>query len=147
MAPVLDRLPAAAACPWSLGSPGWPWSHRIAGAKSTWPAVEVYEGGALLDVVSSTRLGACVLRGARSLRVDGGSGPRAFAWGRLPPTGDLPVVEFSRGRLRRVRDRVPPVLVTSWCWMATAEGRFDTVIVRSADLAIRRRLQVSRSCR
>jgi hypothetical protein len=114
---------------------------------STWPAVEVYEGETLLDVVSSTRLAACMLRGARSLRTDDGSGRRAFAWGRLPPAGDLPVVEFSRGRLRTVRDRVPPVPVTGWCWTATAEGRYDAVIVRSAGLTVRRRLQVSRSCR
>jgi hypothetical protein len=130
-----------------MGSPGWPWSHRIAGAMSTWPAVEVYEADTLLDVVSSTRLAPRVLRGARTLRVGGGSGRRAFAWGRLPPGGDLPVVEFSRGRLRVARDRVPPVLVTNWCWMATGEGRYDTVIVRWAGLAVSRRLQVSRSCR
>jgi hypothetical protein len=140
-----DRRPAGfEPGPWSLGSTGLPWSYRIAGAMSSWPAVEVYEAGTLLDVVTSTMLAVCVLRGARTLHV--GAGRRAFAWGRLPLDGDLPAVEF-RCRRRGPRDCVTPVPVTSWCWTATAAGPYDTVTVRSADMAVRRRLRVSRECR
>ncbi len=136
-----DRLSAEAA----VTDAGAPWSYRVAGVASAWPAVEVYEAGSLLDVVSATRLTARVLRGARALRV--GRGDRALAWGRVPIRGDLPVVEFSRGRFRAVAERVTPVLVTNWCWVATADDRYDTVTVRSAGLVVSRRLRVSRSCR
>lgn len=146
LAGVRDCLPACSASDLrNPAPPGWPWSLRVAGATSTWPAVEVYEAGVLLDVVSSTRLAACVLRGARTLRA--GADCRAFAWGRLPLGGDLPAVEFSRGRHRAVRDRITPVIVTSWCWTASADGRYDAVTVRSDDLDVSRRVQVSRSCR
>lgn len=141
---VRDRVSAETASR-DASPPMWPWSYRVAGAKSTWPAVEVYEAGTLLDVVSSTKLGAMVARGARTVRLDAGG--RALAWGRLPVDGDLPVVEFSRGRLRSVRERVTPIQVTSWCWLAIAEGRYDAVTVRSAGGVVRRRLRMSRSCR
>jgi hypothetical protein len=143
---------AARACPcW------WPWSYRIAGAASPWPAVEVYEGGSLLDVVTCTRIAAQLLRGARAVRADDGG--RAFAWGRLPLGGDVPSVEFTRGRLRKSRRRAPAVAetvagarvvearaveATSWCWLAVADGPYDTVTVRCAGLAIRSRLRASR---
>lgn len=129
---------------WSLGSTALPWSYRIAGAMSTWPAVEVYEAETLLDVVTSTRLAVRVLRGARTL--DAGAGRRAFAWGRVPLDGDLPAVEFSCRRRRALRQCVTPAQVSSWCWTATAAGSYDEVTVRSAGLVSRRRLQVSRSC-
>ncbi len=145
----------------------WPWSYRIAGASSWWPAVEVYEADSLLDVVASTRIAAQLLRGARMARsADGG---RAFAWGRLPLSGDVMSVEFSRGRVRKSRHSAPVVRATvagatvagatvggatvggatvveaaSWCWLAVADGPYDAVTVRCGGMAIRSRLRASR---
>lgn len=127
-----------------VSTPWWPWSYRVAGARSSWPAVEVYEAGSLLDVVSSTRLVADVVRGARSVRIAGRQ--RVFAWGRLPLTTGVPVVELSRGRLRASRQLALAVSVTSWCWLACAEGRYDAVTVSHDGMAVRRRLNVSWSC-
>jgi hypothetical protein len=138
---------AARACPCS-----WPWSYRIAGAASPWPAVEVYEGGSLLDVVTRTRIAAQLLRGARAVSAD--DGERAFAWGRLPLDGDVPSVEFTRRRPRKSRRNAPVVgatvvgatvfAATNWCWLAVADGRYDAVIVRSGGIAIRSRLRAGR---
>lgn len=123
--------------------PLWPWTYRVAGPRSSWPAVEVYEAGSLLDVVSSTMLSAQVLRGARSVRVAGRR--RVLAWGRLPLTAGLPAVEFSRSRRRAPGQPVTPVSVTAWCWLAVADGRYDTVTVSAGGTAIRRRLREGRS--
>jgi hypothetical protein len=119
----------------------WPWSYRIAGAASRWPAVEVYEAGSLLDVVACTRLAAQLLRGGRTVTSEG---ERAFAWGRLPLSGDIPVVEFSRGLVRKSRLGVAVIPATSWCWLAVAEGPYDAVIVRFGELAVRSRLRAGR---
>jgi hypothetical protein len=130
---------AARTCPsW------WPWSYRIAGAASRWPAVEVYETDSLLDVVSRTRLAAQLLRGARAVR--SAHGERAFAWGRLPLSGDVLSVEFSRGLRRKSRHsaavvEATVVKVTSWCWLAVADGPYDAVTVRCGGTAIRARLK------
>ena len=111
--------------------PGWPWAVRLAGEHSAWPAVEVYQAAALLDVVSSTRLAPALLRGARA--AEGGAGPCVLAWGRMPETGASPEAEFTLG-LRRPYSQPGIVLrPTSWCWLAVADGRFDRVAVRSAD--------------
>jgi hypothetical protein len=110
---------------------------------SPWPAVELYEAGCLLDVVTSTRLTARVLRGARAVR--SASGRRVVAWGRLPLRGGVPAVEFSRGMFRDSRLAVPPVSVTSWCWLAVADGRYDRVTVRHDGRAARRRPRASRT--
>jgi hypothetical protein len=129
----------ARACPsW------WPWSCRIAGAASRWPAVEVYETDSLLDVVSRTRLAAQLLRGARAVR--SADGERVIAWGRLPLGGDVLSVEFSRGLRRKSRRNATVVeaavvKVTSWCWLAVADGPYDAVTVRCGGTAIRSRLK------
>jgi hypothetical protein len=140
----------------------WPWSYRVAGAASRWPAVEVYEADSLLDVVTCTRIAAQLLRGGRAVRAD--DGERAFAWGRLPLGGEALSVEFSRGQGRRFRRNTPVVGATvvgatvvgatavsatvlevaSWCWLAVADGPYDTVTVRCAGLAIRSRLRAGR---
>jgi hypothetical protein len=123
--------------------PSWsPWSYRIAGAASRWPAVEVYEAGSLLDVVASTRLAAQLLRGGRTVRTTGGE--RAFAWGRLPLSGDMPVVEFSRGLVRKSRLSVLAIPATSWCWLAVADGPYDAVTVCFGQVAVRSRLRAGR---
>jgi hypothetical protein len=119
----------------------WPWSYRVAGAISSWPAVELYEAGSLLDVVTSTRLAAQVLRGSRAVR--SAAGGRVLAWGRLPLSGGVPAVEFGRGGFRRSHLAVPPVTVTTWCWLAVADALYDSVTVRHDGTAARRRLRMS----
>ena len=120
--------------------PGSPWSFRVAGATSACPALELYEAGILLDVVTSTSVAAVLLRGVRAVRTS--DGRRALAWGRVWPPGQVPVVEFSRGRLRREGRRATVVKVTGWCWAAVADGQFDAVSVTaggdSARCALRR---------
>jgi hypothetical protein len=137
---MTEEMPAGA--PDTSCAALWPWSYRVAGAMSSWPAVEMYEAGSLLDVVTSTRLTATVLRGARAVRsIRGG---RVLAWGRVPLRGGLPAVEFSHGTFHRARLAVPPVRVTSWCWLAVADALYDRVTVRYDGVAARRRLRVSR---
>jgi hypothetical protein len=121
----------------------WPWSYRIAGALSSWPAVEIYEADRLLDVVSSTRLAAPVLRGGRYVRM--ASDRLVAAWGRLPPSEGVPAVEFSGGRRRRSRQAAPPVRLTDWCWVAVTCGPYDAVSVSYGGTAIRRKLRAGQS--
>lgn len=132
--------------PAASGAPDRPWSFRLAGAQSAWPALEVYEAGELLDVVSSTRLAARLLRGGRTAA--SGAGHRALAWGRLPRPGARLEVEFSRRGRRRGEPAatVRPLVteVTSWCWVAVACGRFDRVTVQSGGGCLRLRLSGSR---
>jgi len=111
--------------------PGRPWAVRVAGSHSACPAVEVYQAGALLDVVSSTRLAPTLLRGARA--ADGGAGPCVLAWGRMPVTGASPEVEFTLGRRGPYSWPGTVLRLTSWCWLAVADGRFDRVAVQSGD--------------
>jgi hypothetical protein len=115
--------------------PGRPWAVRLAGGRSACPALEVYQAGDLLDVVSSTMLAAALLRGARA--AEGGAGPCVLAWGRLPATGASPEVEFTLGRRRPYPQPGTVLRLTSWCWLAVADGRFDRVAVRSGDGCIR----------
>ena len=135
--PTLIGLPDATRATW------WPWTYRVAGAMSSWPAVELYEAGSLLDVVTSTRLTARMLRGARGVR--SAAGGRVLAWGRLPLGGGLVAVEFGRGTFGGSRLAVPPVSVTSWCWLAVADAIYDRVTVRHDGMVARRRLRVSRA--
>jgi hypothetical protein len=128
---------AAGPCPY-----WWPWSYRIAGATSRWPAIEVYEAGGLLDVVTCTRLTAQLLRGGRVVRT--ADEERAFAWGRLPLSGGRLSVEFGRGLVRRSRLSVPVIEATSWCWLAVADGPYDTVTVQCGEVGIRSRLRAGR---
>jgi hypothetical protein len=121
----------------------WPWSYRVAGATSSWPAIELYEGGSLLDVVTSTRLTARVLRGGQAVPSTGGG--RVLAWGRLPLGGGVPAVEFGRGTFRSSRLTAPPLPITSWCWLAVADTLYDWVTVRHDGTEARRRLRVSRA--
>jgi hypothetical protein len=124
--------------------PGSPWSFRVAGAKSACPALELYEAGILLDVVTSTPIAAVLLRGGRAVR--SADGPRAIAWGRVWP-GPVPAVEFSRGRLRRVVYRATVIKVTDWCWLAAADGQFDSVSATAGGRGMRCALRRSRPCR
>jgi hypothetical protein len=140
---VPDQLSAESGSTAPRACPSWwPWSYRIAGPASRWPAVEVYEAGGLLDVVTCTRLAAQLLRGGRAVRT--GDGGRAFAWGRLPLSGGTLSVEFSRGLVRKSRIDVPVIEATTWCWLAVADGPYDTVTVRCGEVGFRSRLRASR---
>jgi hypothetical protein len=127
----------------ALVLPGRPWAVRLAGRQSACPALEIYSAGVLLDVVSSTRLDAPLLRGTRAAH--GEAGPCALSWGRLPMSGGSPQVEFSRGRPRRTPHAGTVLRVTSWCWLAVADGSFDRVAVWSADRHVRARIRLGRS--
>jgi hypothetical protein len=126
----------------ALVLPGRPWAVRLAGRDSAFPALEVYQAGVLLDVVISTRLAALLLRGTRA--ADGQAGPCAVAWGRLPVTGASPEVEFALGRRRPYSKPGAVLRLTSWCWLAVADGRFDRVAVRSGDGGVRARIRRGR---
>ena len=123
----------------ALVLPGRPWAVRLAGRDSACPALEVYQVGALLDVVSSTRLAPSLLRGARA--AEGAGGQCVLAWGRLPGTGAGPEVEFTRGRRRPYSQPGTVLRLTSWCWLAVADGRLHRVAVRSDDSCVRARIR------
>jgi hypothetical protein len=125
---ALDHDPAISAYPPADGPvPGPPWSFRLAGVRSARPAVELYEAGVLLDVVSSTPVAPQLVRGARAASLAGRR--RALVWGRLPATGDRIAVEFSCGTVRRHAHSATVIEITGWCWLAVADGQFDRVVV------------------
>jgi hypothetical protein len=128
------------------GLAGTPWSLRAADGPAGRPALELYDAGALMDVVversPALRLApADILRGARA---GSWAGRRsAVAWGHLPPSGDV-TVSFTRGRLRR---RAVPAAVARLAdrfWVARADGRFDGVLVTHHVARERRRLRRAR---
>jgi hypothetical protein len=129
----------------ALVLPGRPWAVRLAGGHSARPALEVYQAGDLLDVVSSTRLAPALLRGARA--AEGGAGPCVLAWGRMPAIGASPEVEFTLGRRRPFSQPGTVLRLTSWCWLAVADGRFDRVAVRSGEGCVRTRIRRRLPCR
>jgi hypothetical protein len=118
--------------------PGYPWAVRLAGLESPCPALELYEAGDLIDVVSSTRIDVRHLRGART--AVGPAGQRTLAWGRMSATGTCPGVEFGPRRGRRGTQAATVIAVASWCWVALADGRFATVTVRTRDAIFRQRV-------
>jgi hypothetical protein len=127
----LDHDPAIPGSPSSGGPlPGRPWSVRLAGARSARPALELYEGGVLIDVVSSTPVAPQLVRGIRPVSHPGSQ--RVLAWGRLPAPGAHIGVEFSsRPGRRRAVTTATVIEITPWCWLAVDDGRFDRVAVRS----------------
>jgi hypothetical protein len=135
----LGQFPLMPACPAADGStPGAPWSIRLAGARSARPALELYEDGVLLDVVSSTPVAPQLVRGARTATQNGCQ--RVIAWGRLPPAGPDVAVEFCRGAIRCHCLPAAVIKIYGWCWLAVAEGQFDKAIVRSGGRHQRHRL-------
>jgi hypothetical protein len=120
------------------GGPWAPWSVRLAGPASACPALELYEAGDLLDVISATSVARRLLRGARSVVTE--TGPLAIAWGRLPATGIRPEAWFCPRR----RDGGPQAAAifwpAGWCWIAVGDGQFKTVTVRAGGEIGRRRL-------
>jgi hypothetical protein len=136
-----------------------PWLVRTSGRTTGWPAMEIYAADSLLDVVVATRLVAGILRGARRAAWDGL--PGAIAWGRTPADGTSIAVHFAQRRLRRwpgsraqrtERERYPggicPARVSvvgEWFWVATADGRFDSVTVAHRGTHERRRIATVRT--
>jgi hypothetical protein len=108
------------------GYPLPPWSVRMTRTVAGGPAVEVYVGESLVDVVVAAPWGRLLLSGACSAVVFGK--PHTIAWGRLPVLGEpVPGLEFTRGR---VFSRPRPVYadrIASWFWVAEAAGRFGRV--------------------
>jgi hypothetical protein len=49
-----------------------------------------------------------------------------------------------RGRFSRAAQFAPVVKITTWCWVAIADGQFDAVTVHSRTASIRRRLSRGR---
>jgi hypothetical protein len=140
----LDHEPASPGGPTS-GSwlPGRPWSVRLAGARSARPALELYEGGVLLDVMSSTPVAPQLVRGVRAASWAGRQ--RVLAWGRLPAAGARISVEFSsRPRAGRRAVTAAVIEITPWCWLAVADGRFDRVAVRSGGRCLQHKVPGSR---
>lgn len=126
----------------ALVLPGRPWAVRFAAGHSACPALEIYSAGVLLDVVSSTRLDALLLRGTRAAH--GEAGPCAISWGRLPMSGGSPQVEFGLRRLRPTWQPGTVLRVAPWCWLAVADGRFDRVAVLAADSCVRAKIRPGR---
>lgn len=116
---------------------GDPWSVRLAGAMAACPAIELYEAGELVDVISATTVARTLLRGGRVAAT--GSGQRSIAWGRLPGDGRWPEVVFGRSR-RREPQTASLIVPASWCWVAIADGRFGSVTAAVAGDTARRRL-------
>lgn len=142
----LDLDPAIPEGPTAGGSlAGQPWSFRLAGARSVSPALELYESGVLLDVVSSTPIAPQLVRGARAAAEPGCQ--RVIAWGRLPVAGAGLEVEFSSGTIRRRAVLAAVIEVTPWCWIAIADGRFDRVVARSGGHCRQHRLAGGRRWR
>ena len=124
---------------WPDGMPAAsPWAVRLAGGASACPALELYEAGDLLDVISATSVARRLLRGARSVVT--ATGPRAIAWGRVPATGARPQAWFCPRR--RYGDPQAGAILrpAAWCWIAVSDGRFSTVTVRTGEQICRRRL-------
>jgi hypothetical protein len=142
----LDHDPASPECA-AAGSPvlGLPWSVRLAGARSVRPALELYEGAMLLDVVSSTPVAPQLVRGVRTAPHAGRQ--LVLAWGRLPAAGGDVAVAFSTGPFRRRAVTATVIEITAWCWLAVVDGRFDRVAVRAGGRCLEHRIARSRRWR
>jgi hypothetical protein len=110
--------------------PGTPWSLRLAGGSGGRPALEVYAAGSLIDVMVASSRASQLLHGA--CRAVVGRQPRALAWGCLPTArGELPAVEFTRGRIRRRAQPAAAESVVGRFWFADVDGRYSQVAVTS----------------
>ncbi len=118
--------------------PRTPWSIRISGENSARPAMEVYAGEILLDVVVATPLSPGLLCGAR--RTVWGGRAQAIAWGRLIGSWSGITVRFSRGWLGRGGHAAEVIPVSEWFWLAVADGRFGAVTVSYLGNTERRRV-------
>lgn len=117
---------------------GYPWTLRLARAGRSGPAVEIYEHGVLIDVVTATSVARLFVRGARA--GSGPAGPCALAWGRMPEAGGLPAVEFRPRCWRGSAVPASPVLAVGWLWIAIVNGRLAAVTVTVAGTTYRCRV-------
>ncbi|GAA2743614.1 hypothetical protein GCM10010440_23780 [Kitasatospora cinereorecta] len=123
-----------------LLAPVGPWLVRVRRPRGRRRAIEVYEQGELVDVLTESALArGGLLRGVRQAggRLRGhqgrvGEGGRAaFAWGRLPESGLPPTVTFLRRGVRRRRCAARVVPVDGRFWFACVDGTFHGVQVTS----------------
>ena len=118
--------------------PRTPWSVRVSRESAARPAMEIYAGDTLLDVVVATPLSAGVLCGA-SRTVAGGQ-HRAIAWGRLVGSASGITVRFSRRLLGGGGQAAEVMPVNDWFWVAMANGRFAAVTAAYLGISQRRRI-------
>jgi hypothetical protein len=116
---------------------GTPWSTRMAAGPAGRPALEIYRGATLIDVMVAQSLAPVLLRGA--CRVTRHGLMHCVAWGNLSPAEGQIRVEFQTSRLRsrHRKDRrvlaVSAIEIAGHFWIATATGRFDHVTAASTD--------------
>jgi hypothetical protein len=124
---------------------GTPWSMRLASGSGGRPALELYAAGSLIDVVVESSLTSQLLRGACMTVV--ARQVRVIAWGCLPTArGELPSVEFIRGRVRRQAQREGASSVADWFWFADTNGRFSQVVVTSQGKRESCRIRIADAC-
>src|ERR1700728_1663147 len=114
------------------------WSVRVSRQAAARPPMEIYAAGPLLDVVVAPPLSAGTLSGAS--RMVAGGQHHAIAWGRLIGSASGITVRFSRRRLGGGDHTADVTPVNDWFWVATAEGRFASVIVTYLGASQRRRI-------
>ena len=114
------------------------WSVRVSRQTAARPAMEIYAADTLLDVVVATPLSAGILCGAS--RMVAGGQHQAIAWGRLIGSASGITVRFARRRLGGAGRTADVMAVNDWFWVATAEGRFASVIVTYLGASQRRRI-------
>lgn len=114
-----------------LHLPGTPWSMRLAAGSGRRRALEIHAAGSLIDVMVASSPAGRLLRGACMMVV--AKHPRAIAWGCLPTCGELPSVEFIRGRIRRRAQPEEAESVDGRFWFADADGQFSQVVVTSQE--------------
>lgn len=106
---------------------GTPWSVRRGRGPGTRPALEIWDGDSVADIIVATPVASQILRGARRTR---GNGPAlAVAWGRLPAGRHVLGVAFSGGLLPRRTAPAEVIDVAGLAWFALAAGRFSAVSV------------------
>jgi hypothetical protein len=112
--------------------PGTPWSMRLTHSSGGCPALEVYAAGSLIDVTVVSPRASHLLRGACMMAV--ARHPRVIAWGCLHAArGELPSVEFIRGRIHRRAQPAEAERVADWFWFADASGWFRQVVTTSQE--------------
>ena len=127
--------------------PGTPWSVRPAAGPAGRPAVEIYAGQSVVNVMVAPLLAPRVLGGACSLSWAGQ--PYTVAWGFLPAGPGLSVwfsrpVWFGRRMARPRRCAAPVSVIAGSFWIAPARGRFREVTAEHDEGRDRCRVRAAR---